>query len=376
MMNLPLWSTIAFAKDRKDPLAGWRQCFGEHFENVRPFLVPCPGEFARAYPHPERGMLNVMRFEERWAACPDPESLDSADDLELTEADVVVYRLDISAIREWLRDALTIEGPSTSVGPCLECLGTCSQGPQRRRVYWVQSRDESSALAGVQEVIARSGADGCALVTSLGEAVDRMLAAAGVSGVGLNERFATFGDKVNGGCGMVCRHFAPRDLSVRELKGHLDNRLDNLGERVVALNQENETLKQNLARVLTEFARRLDPEFLALVFVILAAGSMRGAAKALKLPKSTLDDRLKQYVSRGGVYRLLFSTLDLRRKGLGQEPIESFNELFIRHQPQAAAPGPDLWRELFDGLEALDGGNWQQIRTELMDLLRTEVPDT
>jgi hypothetical protein len=182
--------------------------------------------------------------------------------------------------------------------------------------------------------------------------------------------------KVEGGCGIVCRHLAPTDLSVRDLKGHLDGRLDTLGERVVALNQENETLKQNLARVLTEFARRVDPEFLGWVFVILAAGSVRGAAKALKMAKSTLDDRLKQYADRGGVYRLLFSALDIRRKGMGQGEVETFNELFLRHQPQSRAPGPDVWRELLDGLEALNAENWREVRTELLDLLTTESPDT
>jgi hypothetical protein len=375
-MNLPFWTTIAYSKDRKDPIAGWKEFFGGRFEAIRPFLVPCPGEYARRYPHPDYGMLCVRRIEDSWVAYTDPDLECYGEDVELSEADVLLYRLDVAGFQERLRSALGIDGPSSAVGPDLVCLGTCTRGPKRRRVYWVQSREDAAAMAGAHEVITRSDAEGCAVVTSLGEAVDRMLGAAGVSGVDLNERITPTPGGFEGGCGIACRHLTPRDLPVRDLKDHLDTRLDTLAERVVALNQENETLKQNLARVLTEFARRVDPEFLALVFVILAAGSMRAAAKALKLPKSTLDDRLKQYVGRGGVYQLLFSTLDLRRKGLGQEPIESFNDLFIRHQPQGAAPGPDLWRELLDGLQALNGDNWQQIRAELVDLLQTENPDT
>lgn len=375
-MNQPFWTTLAQVRERKDTLSAWQFFFREHFDAIRPFLVGCPGEHARSYLHPERGLLCLRRFEDRWAAFSDPEFSMDDEDTELTEADVLLYRLNLGAFRERLRAALGIDSQSNASGPDVLCLGVCTQGPKRRRVFWVPARDDAAAVVQGQEVIARGGAEACVVVTSLGEAVDRMLTAAGVSGVGLNERVTPKPGGFEGSCGIACRHLAPRDLPVLELKDHLDTRLDTLAERVVALNQENETLKQNLARVLTEFARRVDPEFLALVFVILAAGSMRGAAKALKLPKSTLDDRLKQYAGRGGVYRLLFSTLDLRRKGLGQEPIESFNELFIRHQPQAAAPGPDLWRELFDGLEALDGSNWQQIRTELMDLLRTEVSDT
>lgn len=375
-MNLPFWSTLAIIKDRKDTLSAWQSFFRDHFEAVRPLLLPCPGEYARSYLHPERGMLCLRRFEDRWAAYADPEFSNDDEDTELTEADVLLYRLDLDALRERLRTALGIDGPCSSVGPGIECLGTCAQGPKRRRVFWVQAKDDATAIVQGQEVIARAASEGCAVVTSIGESVDRMLTAAGVSGVGLNERITPRPGGFEGGCGMGCRHLAPKDITVRELRSHMDSRLDTVAERVVALNQENETLKQNLARVLTEFARRVDPEFLALVFVILAAGSMRGAAKALKLPKSTLDDRLKQYAGRGGVYGLLFSALDLRRNGLGQEPIESFNELFLRHQPQAAAPGPDLWRDLLDGLQALDEDNWRQIRGELIELVKAESPDT
>ncbi len=371
-MNLPLWTTIAYTKHRKDPLAGWKLFFGDQFEAIRPFLVPCPGEHARSYPHPERGTLCLSRFEDRWAAYADPESGGDEDDIELTEADVLLHRLDVAAMRECLRTALGIDGPSSSVGPDLECLGTCTQGPKRRRVFWVQSRDDASAIVSGQEVISRSGAGGCAIVTSLGEVTDRMLGAAGVSGVGLEERIKVTPGTVEGGCGIACRHLAPGDLSVRDLKGHMDTRLDTLAERVVALNQENETLKQNLTRVLTEFARRVDPEFLGWVFVILAAGSMRGAAQALKMPRSTLERRLREYEDRGGVYALLSSTLEIRRKGMGQEPIEKFNELFLDHQPQAESPGPDLWQEVINGLEALSPNNWRQVRDELIEVLRQQ----
>lgn len=371
-MNLPFWNTLAIIKDRKDTLSAWQFFFRDHFEAMRPLLLPCPGEYARSYLHPERGMLCLRRFEDRWAAFSDPEFCDDDEDTELTEADVLLYRLDLGALRDRLRAALGIDGPSSSVVPGIECLGTCTQGPKRRRVFWVQASDDAAAIVQGQAVIARVGTEGCAVVTSLGEAVDQMLAAAGVSGVGLNERVTPTPGGFAGGCGIVCRHLAPRDLPVLELKDHLDTRLDTLAERVVALNQENETLKQNLARVLAEFARRVDPTFLAWVFVILAAGSMRGAAKTLKMSKSALDRRLRQFAERGGVYAMLYSTLEIRRKGVGQEPIQKFNELFIEHQPQTEPPGPDLWREVMEGLEALNPENWRQVRDELLEVLRQE----
>lgn len=376
-MNLEFWTLVAHTKDRRDSLAGWRQVFGALFEAVHPLLIPCPGEYCRTYPDPQTGgLLNLTRFEDRWAAFRDPEFGDDSADIELTEADVLCHQLGCNVLREGLRTALGITGPPSAVGPRMDCLGVCTQGPKRRRVYWCQARDEAESLAGAQDVISRAGDEGCACIPVLGEPVDRMLTSAGVSGVGLAGNLSLTAGKVEGGCGIACRHLAPKDISVRDLKGHLDGRLDTLGERVVALNQENETLKQNLTRVLTEFARRVDPEFLAWVFVILAAGSVRGAAKALKLPKSTLDERIKQYADRGGVYRLLFSALDIRRKGMGQGQVEGFNELLLRHQPQSRVPGPDVWRELLDGLQALNAENWREVQAELVDLLLAENPDT
>lgn len=369
-MNQPFWTTLAQIKDRKDTLSGWQFFFGERYDALRSFLVICPGEYATSYLHPERGLLCLRRVEDRWAAFSDPEFSIDDEDTELTETEVVLYRLDMVGFRERLRTALGIDAPSSNAGPEIECLGTCTLGPKRRRVFWVQAKDDAAAVVHSQEVIVRAGAEGCVVVTSLSETVDRMLMAAGVSGVGLNERIAPTPGGFEGGCGIACRHLAPPDLHVHELKDHLDTRLDTLAERVVALNQENETLKQNLARVLTEFARRVDPTFLAWVFVILAAGSMRGAAKALKMSKSALDRRLRQFAERGGVYGMLYATLEIRRRGVGQEPIQKFNELFLDHQPATEAPGPDLWKEVMEGLEALNPDNWRQVRDELIEALR------
>jgi len=369
-MNQPFWTTLAQIKDRKDTLSGWQFFFRERYDALRSFLVICPGEYATSYLHPERGLLCLRRVEDHWAAFSDPEFSIDDEDTELAEPEVVLYRLDMAALRERLRTALGIDAPSSNAGPGLECLGTCTLGPKRRRVFWVQAKDDATAVVQSQEVIARVGAEGCAVVTSLSETVDRMLMAAGVSGVSLNERITPTPGGFEGGCGIACRHLAPRDLPVHELKDHLDTRLDTLAERVVALNQENETLKQNLARVLTEFARRVDPEFLAWVFVILAAGSVRGAAEALKIPRTTLERRLREYADRGGVYSLLHSTLEIRRKGLGQQPIERFNDLFLDHQQSADAVGPDLWNEVMEGLENLSPDNWRQVRDELMEVLR------
>jgi len=180
---------------------------------------------------------------------------------------------------------------------------------------------------------------------------------------------------VEGGRGLAREKVVVPDISVRDLKEHLDMRLDKLGEHVADLQQENETLKQRLAEVLGEFARQAEPEFLMMIFAILAAGSMRSAARALTQSPSTFHEKLERFRARGGIYKTLWSVVTLRQRGLGKRSIETFNDLFSGHQPLTEAPNSGLWRELLDGLERMNEGNWQAMRDEFIELLRTEIPD-
>lgn len=235
-MSLSVWETIAYAKDRKETLTGWKRFFSVDFEAIQTFLVLCPGEFARTYPDPRsNGILIVTRFENRWAAYPEPDSADQSADIELVEGDVQLYRLDVAALRENLRKALGVDGPSGSVHPGLECLGSCTQGPKRRRVYWVQSHDDASAIIGGQEVITRAGSNSCVILTSLGEATDRMLTAAGVSGVGLEERLKLRPGHVEGGCGIACRHLESRGMLTRDPDNLLEEASTNVFGLVVSV---------------------------------------------------------------------------------------------------------------------------------------------
>lgn len=165
------------------------------------------------------------------------------------------------------------------------------------------------------------------------------------------------------------------DITVLELKTHLDHRFDTLGREFSDLQKENEALKQDLARVLSNLARKVDPVFFQWIFVILGTGSVNAAARALDVPGATFADRLQRYVARGGVYKTLFAMVGARRKGAGQRRIERFNELFEGHQGEPAVGGPGVWRELLDGLEALNGANWKAMREELIGIVRTEYPE-
>lgn len=380
-MSTNLWTLLACVRDRKDCLAGWAHIFGADFDAVRPLLRACPGEYATTYPAPETsGLLNLSRFGDRWAAYRDPEADDDGPDLELTEADVLLYRLDGDGLRERLRTALGVVGSSSAFDFGLECLGTCAQGPKRRRVYWCHARNEAEILTGVQEIIARTGAEGCAVLPTLSEAADRMLAEAGVSGVSLAGNVSLTVSGVQGGCGIVCRHVT--DLSRRALQQHLDDRFDRVEQEVERirtnvreLEAENALLKQQLVRALVEVARRVEPEFFQWILMILGKGSVSGVARELGLSSSTFDERLKRYADKGGLYRTLYSLVAVRRKGFGVRSVEGFNELFLGHQKSGATDESEVLRRVLDGLEALNPNNFQSVVRELIELIRESLPE-
>jgi hypothetical protein len=161
----------------------------------------------------------------------------------------------------------------------------------------------------------------------------------------------------------------------QQTAAHLDPRFDTLGRKFVDMQRENDALKQDLAQVLANLARRVEPEFFQWIFVILGCGSVSEAARRLDIPGSTFADRLNKYVAQGGVYKTLYSMVGVRNAGVGRGRIERFNEMFGKHQGVQAVAEPDVLRELLDGLEGLNGANWKGVREELIGLVKSEIPE-
>lgn len=172
--------------------------------------------------------------------------------------------------------------------------------------------------------------------------------------------------------GLCAGNAADRDLSNRELKEHIDGRLESLGQVQADLRQENTKLKGNLATVLAGAARHVEPDYFRVLFAVLGTGSVSGGAKALKIANSTLSGRLRAYAAKGDLYKTLFDTLDIRRK-LGAKSVERFNEAFAGHQGRNCG-SEDALRDLLDGLDAMNAGNWGAVRDELLDLVKAVTP--
>jgi hypothetical protein len=161
----------------------------------------------------------------------------------------------------------------------------------------------------------------------------------------------------------------------QQTAAHLAPRLDSLGHEFADLQQENVVLKQNLAQMLANLAQRVDPEFFQWVYVIMGTGSVNAAAQKLKIKQTTFHQRFQAYVARGGLYRMLYKMLGIRRKGVGQKSMERYNEALGEHQRGIAATATDEadWRQMLDGLEDMNPKNWSAIRDELIELVREMI---
>ncbi len=166
-----------------------------------------------------------------------------------------------------------------------------------------------------------------------------------------------------------------QDLAIKEIKAHFDSRIDQVGRDFAVLSRENAELKRGLASVLSDLARKVDPEYFQWIFVILGTGSNRAAARLLGLSNSSFDKRLKRYVARGGLYGVLYSMVQVRFNQVGRKRMERFNELYLNHQGAQAVAEEDAVTELLNGLEDMHEGNWQGMRDELIGIARDMIVD-
>lgn len=162
-------------------------------------------------------------------------------------------------------------------------------------------------------------------------------------------------------------------VTMSDLKDHLDNRFDTLGHEYAALKEENERLKGDLASTISHLAKTVDAQFFYWVLTVLAKGSVLAASKALGIPNSSFSGDLKKWAARGGTYQKLYGMIECRQKGVGKRSIESFNDEWIGHQGGADVSDPGLLREMLDVLEDMNEANWESMRNEFIELLKEEV---
>jgi hypothetical protein len=144
-----------------------------------------------------------------------------------------------------------------------------------------------------------------------------------------------------------------------------------LGKDIKGYKEEIETLRASLSDQLRRIGNEVDPDFFQIILALLVNGSVRSAAEKLGTSKSTLDRRLKEYVSRGGLYESLHGMLAVRSKRLGTRKLESFNETYAKHQVNGqSSDRAAIIDELVQAMEEADPDIWPEVLAEFSDSLR------
>lgn len=76
------------------------------------------------------------------------------------------------------------------------------------------------------------------------------------------------------------------------------------------------------------------------------------------------------------VHQALFRMIEARKRHAGTATFERFNEAFEKHQADTSSPNSDagILMDIFEGLSAQRGSNWESVRDELLEILREHVP--
>lgn len=162
-----------------------------------------------------------------------------------------------------------------------------------------------------------------------------------------------------------------REKEDRHVLKAIHKELSRIGREFGRLEAENADLKKRLADQILAVGNQVAPEFLKCIMTIVATGSVHKAAQVLGIPNSTLADRLNRYREKGGLYRLLYDLLAVRRKAFGTRRLEHFNEEYLCHQrTNPRGSEADLIRDVINALEEQDAENWPAIRDELLNILK------
>lgn len=151
---------------------------------------------------------------------------------------------------------------------------------------------------------------------------------------------------------------------------------ETVGVKMDSLEAENLSLRQEVASKLTTLVGKVEPDYFNSILHIMAAGSVSGASKMLGIPNSTFSEKVKDASKTSPVHQALYKMIALRKKHAGTAKFEHFNEAFKEHQRVANSPSgkAEILLSVVEGLNAQNDGNWQSVRSELLEILEDHVP--
>lgn len=288
----------------------------------------------------------------------------------LGAADVVHYSVSVYALLKKLRQANSIKGGGSNETSGLYYIGNKSSAETGDcRVYLALGCSSPETMEARLHALADpTSAAVVVLPQDIGMGHSAKLSSIGVFVATLDADFAIHWPQNI----QLSPHMQNTDN--RELVAKVDAGFKQVGVNMSELKGENDLLKSALADKMAYLANEVEPEYYTWMMHVLATGSVSGAAKLVGMANSTFTDKLKAYRARGGVYETLFQIHEVRRRTMGTKKVERYNDMYAAHQQSESSSDSDLLREVFEALREQNRGNWDNIRDELLEILKDHVP--
>ena len=160
------------------------------------------------------------------------------------------------------------------------------------------------------------------------------------------------------------------------------------------LRQENEELRSLAERGFLRFVNGVDPDDFRAFAAIMLTGTRSKAAEALRIPQTTMWNRVAAWPSRGADYKRLYRMVEWRKKtarkikvrlddsllgteveGQAENPETAADVLAAMRDKTDEKSRDDLLRDILQALCSQNADNWESVRDELIEILKAEVPE-
>jgi hypothetical protein len=401
-----LWRSLETLPRPAAVLEEWRALTGNDFDAVRFYLAPTD-DLAESFPCTNtnpcecrhsiifHGPSNIV------AAC----RCGGGDcpPIRLTPTDLIVYALNTRKLGDAIRYAFGFQTADASVNyRALASHRIGSHGTLHSPVYFHCPHEEAALLREI-EVLLNGAANPFILVTpSRGHYTATVEGAVSRAGCLLIPCSMTLAVEP-GGKLRVTNPIEPllADFTTRQTTGAaLTKTVETIGRDLHAvvtntyeLRRENEELKALAEGGFLRFATRVEADDFRAFAAIMLTGNRSQAAQALNNATRTFYDRVDTWPTRGSVYKRMFRMTEWRKKQGRKIKVRLEDSLLgteVEDQPEnpgtiadvlaamrdkSDTGSPDnLLRDILDAIARQNADNWQEVQTELIDILRDELP--
>ncbi|HEU5070882.1 MAG TPA: hypothetical protein VFV96_10795 [Verrucomicrobiae bacterium] len=384
-------------------MAEWNRELGHDTARARPYLAlanglaetyPCQNAFGCGFPH---------RVEQhkpgQWVAFCETE--DSCPPFQVANTELFVFAADTSKLCSGIARALGLDASVSRQVGGVRALPVGTYGAARANVYLMFPTDASRMAREVERLFGIQP-DPFLLLTPTGmhcsAEVESALRRQSCLHIPMSAALL-LGDKgslaPSSAADSLLKEFQRRQADGRLLVKtveRIDRNVDAVARNQYELRKENDELRQLHTEGYFKFALKVDAADFQAFAVIIALGNRKAAAEHLQIPHRSFYDRVDKWPQRGREYQLMWRFIEWRKRsgrhikvrldeslqsgesgGQAENP-ETLRETLESVKASESTNYPDLLADIFGALQRQNAANWSSVKTELLKLIREELP--